>query len=428
MSKWAEKSFAEVCVVDKDCLPENTDPSYRFTYISLSDVEKGKILNSTQNISFKESPSRARRILHDYDVLMATVRPNLQAFAILDMAIVDMIASTGFAVLSEKDSNSTEYIYHYLFSDHATRQINNLVAGSNYPAISASAVKLLKINIPTDFREQRKIARILSTVDTVIEKTEAAIAKYKAIKAGMMRDLFTRGIDPTTGKLRPAYEDAPELYKQSELGWVPKEWEVDTLESSTDYVDYRGKTPPKSEFGIFLVTARNIKDGFIDYNASKEYIPESAYQAAMSRGIAEVGDVVITTEAPMGNVAQIDRAHVALAQRVIKYRGKPDKLTNDFLAFFLRSDSFQRSLIAESTGSTVLGIKGSRLHKLLVGLPKKEEQIAIVKMIKAQEALQTFETSDLHKFQQLKQGLMADLLTGKVRVKYEEEEKPAGAA
>jgi len=280
-------------------------------------------------------------------------------------------------------------------------------------------IEVPKVPIP----EQRKIARILSTVDAVIEKTEAAIAKYKAIKSGMMRDLFTRGIDQKTGKLRPRYEDAPELYKESELGWVPMEWEVDTLENSTDYVDYRGKTPPKSEFGIFLVTARNIKDGFIDYEISKEYIPDYAFESAMSRGKAEIGDVVITTEAPMGNVAQIDRSHIALAQRVIKYRGKSNKLINDYLSMFLMSDGFQRRLIAESTGSTVLGIKGSRLHKLFIAMPEKNEQAAISKMIKTQDGLLTDENENLHKHQQLKDGLMSDLLTGKVRAKYNENEK-----
>lgn len=242
MSEWIERVFDDVCIVDKECLPENTDSSYQFTYISLSDVERGRILPSVQHITYG-APSRARRILHDNDVLMATVRPNLQAFAQLGKGIRDMIASTGFAVLSEKDHNSTGYIYHYLFSDHATKQINTLVSGSNYPAISSSHVKRLKIRIPVSLSEQRKIARILSTVDAVIEKTEAAIAKYKAIKQGMMRDLFTRGLDDN-GRLRPRYEDAPQLYKQTELGWVPLEWEVTLLDS----VSTRGSghTPNKN--------------------------------------------------------------------------------------------------------------------------------------------------------------------------------------
>ena len=73
--------------------------------------------------------------------------------------------------------------------------------------------------------EQRKIARILTTLDNLIEKTEALIAKYQAIKQGMMHDLFTRGVD-AHGHLRPPQAEAPDLYKQSELGWIPKEWEV----------------------------------------------------------------------------------------------------------------------------------------------------------------------------------------------------------
>ena len=65
-------------------------------------------------------------------------------------------------------------------------------------------------------------------MDNLIEKTEALIAKYQAIKQGMMHDLFTRGVDEH-GHLRPTHDEAPELYKQSELGWIPKEWEVSPL-------------------------------------------------------------------------------------------------------------------------------------------------------------------------------------------------------
>jgi len=75
---------------------------------------------------------------------------------------------------------------------------------------------------------------------------------------------------------------------------IPKEWDVKPLEDITDYVDYRGKTPPKSEFGIYLVTARNIKNGIIDYEISKEYIREDSYESAMSRGKVKLGDVLIT--------------------------------------------------------------------------------------------------------------------------------------
>ena len=292
-----------------------------------------------------------------------------------------------------------------------------LAQGSGQPNLSKDLIDNFKINFPESLSEQRKIAQILSTTDSVIEKTQAAIAKYKAIKQGMLHDLFTCGIDVTTGKLRPKQQDAPELYKESELGTIPKDWKINSLDEVTDYVDYRGKTPPKSEVGIYLVTARNIKEGYIDYEISKEYIREDAFESAMSRGKVKLGDVLITTEAPLGNIAQIDKDDIALAQRVIKYRGNESILNNDFLANYLMSYSFQRLLFSEATGSTVLGIKGSRLHKLKIVVPEIDEQILIAKKIKINTNILETEQNYLRKLQQIKSGLMNDLLSGKKEVK-----------
>jgi type I restriction enzyme, S subunit len=311
----------------------------------------------------------------------------------------------------------------FFILDYNMLKLGDTSHGSTMKHIKRGELEKYFVKIPEP-PTQRKIARILSTADAVIEKTQAAIAKYKAIKQGMLHDLFTRGIDTKTGKvvelrrnqLRPKYQDAPELYKESKLGWIPKEWEVFRLEEIADYVDYRGKTPPKSDFGVFLVTARNIKDGYIDYEVSKEYIREDAFESAMSRGKAKLGDVLITTEAPLGNVAQIDKEDIALAQRVIKYRGFENKLDNDYLGRFLMSDIFQRQLYANATGSTVLGIKGSRLHRLFICVPKPKEQESIVKSIISTENKMQTEQNYLRKLQQIKAGLMADLLSGKKEV------------
>jgi len=119
---------------------------------------------------------------------------------------------------------------NYLFYVLSSFDFGKLVQTGALPSINQTLfdrLKCIDFPLPT----QRKIARILSTADAVIEKTQAAIVKYKAIKQGMLHDLFTRGIDPATGKLRPTYEDAPELYKDSKLGWIPKEWEVERIEN-----------------------------------------------------------------------------------------------------------------------------------------------------------------------------------------------------
>ena len=109
-----------------------------------------------------------------------------------------------------------------------------------------------------------------------------------------------------------------------------------------DYADYRGKTPKKTDDGVFLIIAKNIRKEYIDYETSKEYVGLDEYDTIMRRGNPRVGDVIITTEAPCGHVAQLDRDDIALAQRVIKYRGKTGVIDISFLKHFLLASEFQK--------------------------------------------------------------------------------------
>ena len=155
------------------------------------------------------------------------------------------------------------------------------------------------------------------------------------------------------------------------------EWEQRKLIDVCDYVDYRGKTPVKTDDGVFLVTAKNVKAGYIDYQTSQEYIAEEDYDEVMHRGLPKIGDVLITTEAPCGNVAQVDREDIALAQRIIKYRGHKNVIDNTYLKHYLLTPFFQEILASKSSGGTVQGIKGSILHQQAVIHPKYDEQVKI---------------------------------------------------
>ncbi|MBO6282437.1 MAG: restriction endonuclease subunit S, partial [Pseudobutyrivibrio sp.] len=128
------------------------------------------------------------------------------------------------------------------------------------------------------------------------------------------------------------------------------EWEQRKLIDVCDYVDYRGKTPVKTDDGVFLVTAKNVKAGYIDYQTSQEYIAEEDYDEVMHRGLPKMGDVLITTEAPCGNVAQVDREDIALAQRIIKYRGHKNVIDNTYLKHYLLTPFFQEILASKSSG------------------------------------------------------------------------------
>ena len=161
---------------------------------------------------------------------------------------------------------------------------------------------------------------------------------------------------------------APKLrFKEFDVDWFSKK-----IIELADYVDYRGKTPKKVESGVLLVTAKNIKQGYLDYSTSQEFIEPSDFEDVMRRGKVGLNDVLITTEAPLGNVASVDRVDIALAQRVIKYRGKHHLLDNLFLKQKFLSESFQEVLQSKATGGTVQGIKGSVLHQISLIVPSKE--------------------------------------------------------
>ena len=161
-----------------------------------------------------------------------------------------------------------------------------------------------------------------------------------------------------------------------------EEWKTDILENLLEVlIDYRGKTPRKTSCGIPLVTAKIIKGGSIlQYD---EYIAEEDYDSWMVRGFPKPGDVVLTTEAPLGEVALLGVDKVALAQRVVTLRGKAGVLDNAFLKYFLQSSLGQNRLSARETGTTVTGIKQSELRKIEITFPSYETQCRISSMLKA---------------------------------------------
>lgn len=160
----------------------------------------------------------------------------------------------------------------------------------------------------------------------------------------------------------------------------PDSWEIGILGEISNFIDYRGKTPQKTNFGIPLITAKNIRNGFIKAEP-REYISEADYDNWMTRGIPNHGDIVITTEAPLGNVALLHtREKIALAQRVICIQSVNSHM-NCYIHYALRSPAFQKELTSNATGTTVSGIKASTLKKLGLPIPPLAEQKVIAEKL-----------------------------------------------
>jgi type I restriction enzyme, S subunit len=160
-----------------------------------------------------------------------------------------------------------------------------------------------------------------------------------------------------------------------------------SIEDATErLIDYRGKTPPKVAYGVRLVTAKVIKDGRI-LDDPAEYIAADFYDEWMRRGLPQAGDVLVTTEAPLGEVAILGRSKVALAQRVILLRARSERVLPRFLYYALQSEFAQAELRRRATGTTVAGIKQSELRQARIPWFPLETQRRVIRALTAYDDL-----------------------------------------
>ena len=151
-----------------------------------------------------------------------------------------------------------------------------------------------------------------------------------------------------------------------------------------NFIDYRGKTPPKTTLGIPLVTAKIIKNGVIQ--EPQEFIDESFYEEWMRRGIPKKGDVIFTTEAPLGEVAKIRTDEkLAFAQRVIILEPNEEVLDSDYLFYAMQDRVLKGRIEARSSGTTAIGIKAKELKQVEIDLPSIEIQKKIGKVLSAMD-------------------------------------------
>lgn len=299
-----------------------------------------------------ENKAVKQKFAEPNDIIMAVTSENIEdvckSIAWLGK---EKVAVSGHTAIIHHSMNP-KYLAYYLNSLHFYKQKVKLAHGTKVIEVTPSALNEVSVPVPP-LPVQEEIVRILD--------------RFTSLTAELTAELGARN---------KQYE----YYRTILLNFSNSQYY--TLESVCNVVDYRGKTPKKVDNGIFLITAKNIRKGYIDYDKSQEYIAIENYDEVMKRGKPELGDVLITTEAPCGNIAQIDRTDIALAQRVIKYRAKDSTfLDNTYLKYVLLGTEFQNKLKTNATGGTVKGIKGSKLHQLTIPIPPIEMQKKIVKIL-----------------------------------------------
>jgi type I restriction enzyme S subunit len=382
---WEVKKLGKVGEIDKKSLNSNTDKEYEFDYISLSDVDSDQFSIKTSKQKFKNAPSRARRIVKKGDVLLSTVRPNLEGFTIIRDEVKDLIASTGFAVITSKNELHNEYLFNFLFSNIIKRQFHKLLVGSNYPAINSSDVKNLKIPVPP-LPEQKKIADCLSTWDVAIEKQNALINALTDRKKALMQQLLT-------GKKRlPGFEG---------------KWELKSIEELFTFKNGKAHENVIDENGKYIL----INSKYISTNG------DVLKKTNSNLAPLEVNDLVfVMSDVPNGKalakffLIKEDNLYT-LNQRIGLLKIKKG---NPIFMYYLLNRNAYFLMFDNGVGQT--NLRKDDILDCPLNIPSLSEQTAIAEILATADRELQLQKDKLAQLQTQKKGLMQVLLTGKKRL------------
>ena len=329
------------------------------------------------------------------------------------------VVSSTVSKLTQKGRVTSKFLYYSL--DAQFPYIQNQRIGTGVPHVPKDLGRILKIKFPVSEDQQQHISEILTTVDEAIEHTEALIAKTQQIKASLMHDLFTRGVTPD-GRLRPPREDAPQLYKESPLGWIPKEWAILPLNKLADIRP--SNVDKKSNLGEQPVRLCNYMDVYsCEYVTEDiEFMEATATAAEVQRFCIERGDVLITKDSetpddigiPAAVIEQIP--NLVCGYHVALIKPKRDEVDPIYLAKQLETVDTARYFGRLANGSTRYSLSSLSIANTPIRLAPLPQQQRIAKILTTvDEAIEHTEAL-ITKKQQIKAGLMHDLLTGRIRV------------
>jgi type I restriction enzyme S subunit len=315
-----------------------------------------------------------------------------------------------------------DYWAYYLGSSSFSARLQRVAIGSTNSHTRASPSEVIRWTVPNPpYPQKRAIAQILDTLDTTIRQTEAIIEKLKQVKQGLLHDLLTRGID-ANGELRPPQSQAPHLYKDSPLGWIPREWKAVRF-ADAGTVTLGRQSAPRYQRGVNTrpyLRVVNILEDRLDLRDVKtmDFDPTD-----FQRFCLRPGDVLLT-EGDLASAHTVGRSAVyggevdgcCFQNTLIRFRPAQPEHSDYFHFAFCHLRATGR-FAAVTTATTVHHLSAGRLEReVFLPLAPAPERLEVARRLRAIEHLVDVESRGLGKHAVLKSGLMDDLLTGRIRV------------
>lgn len=405
-SGWARTTLGTVADWGAGGTPSRSEPNFyggKIPWIKSGELNSRYIKTTEESITEEAIKSSSAKIFPAGSVAFAMYGATIGKTSILGIdASTNQACAVGVPV---EGLIGKEYLYRLLQNEKAA--FIEKGKGGAQPNISQAVIKAHGIGLPP-LAEQTRIAvkldELLAQVDTLKARIDGVPALLKRFRQSVLAAAVSgRLTDEWRGAVRENSDGQGFSYPVRRLGVIAR------------FIDYRGKTPEKVDSGIPLITAKNIKSGYIS-RVPREFIRPEAYESWMTRGIPKVGDVLITTEAPLGNVAVIDITEkFALAQRAICLQFH-EGYSSSFAAITLQSSLLQEELARRSTGTTVKGIKASVLKEIGLPAPSIDEQNEIIHRVEQlfayAEQLETKVSEAKKRIDHLAQSILAKAFKG----------------
>lgn len=324
------------------------EPEREFDYIDLSAVDNSsKAITGATRVSGVKAPSRARQLVLAGDVLVSTVRPNLNAVAVVPPTLSGATASTGFTVLRPSPRIDARYLFHWVRSPQFVSDMVRKSTGASYPAVSDRIVKDSLIPTP-DLAEQRRIAAILDRADAIRAKRRQILAQYDEAAAALFSTRFGSA-STTTVELRDV------CLRVTDGTHQPPEW---------------------ADSGVPFLFVSNITSGEITMQ-TKKYISKETWARLTRNTPIEVGDVLYSTVGSFGIPALV-RTHepFAFQRHIAHIKPDEDKIDSEFLAAQMSSPSVRRQAMQVARGVAQPTVNLTDIKKFRIVAPPIMEQRA----------------------------------------------------
>lgn len=329
--------------------PKKGNPEYyengSIPWIKTGDL-KGKNIESYETITESGLQNSSAKLFPENTVLLAMYGATIGNCAILDF---DASTNQACAAFLPNDLVLPEYLYYFLLGKK--KQFIKDGVGGAQPNISATYLKKVNFEL-ISIEEQIRIVSVLDKLSGIIDNRAKQLQTLDELIKARFVEMFGEKNHPEN-----------------------------TLLNLCNIIDYRGKTPEKVDSGLPFITAKNIKMHYMTLEP-REYISKETYEKVMVRGFPKEGDVVFTTEAPLGNVCRIPRFDTKfyIGQRIVTMQ--TEILNPIYLEYALSDESFKRKYMSKSSGSTVTGIRVRLLEQLTIPVPPTDLQNEFADFVK----------------------------------------------